>query len=420
MTTLATQPTRRGEGLQATTSIAQVDATVALHAVPQVWLEPTQTWLYNQITHLPPHVCSHVLCERIENLDLFPFPRIHSFERELGATRLWDRTARSMRMRRHLGFFERTVRKVRPSILHSHFGPTAWALLDVAQRAQCPHVVSFYGLDVNFLPQNGWCDAYQELFAEIDLVLCEGPHMARCIASLGCSDAKIRVHHLGVPVRAIEFRPRRWSAQSGEPLRVLMAASFREKKGIPVGIEALGLLSRDVEVRATIIGGASDSDQSRAEERRIHETIERTGMRGRVRLPGFQPPDVLMREALEHHIFLAPSLTAAHGDTEGGAPITLIEMAASGMPIVSTTHCDIPEVIEDGVSGLLAPERDAEALAAQLRRLIANPDAWGAMLEAGRVHMEAAFDAQAQGAQLANHYRDVLAARNRSIQRVRP
>jgi len=73
---------------------------------------------------------------------------------------------------------------------------------------------------------------------------------------------------------------------------------------------------------------------------------------------GFQPHAILFEEAYKNHIFLSPSVTALDGDTEGGAPVTIIEMAATGMPIISTKHCDIPEVIKDGVTGFLANERD--------------------------------------------------------------
>ena len=72
-----------------------------------------------------------------------------------------------------------------------------------------------------------------------------------------------------------------------------------------------------------------------------------------------------MRRPTKHDVFLAPSVTASNGDTEGGAPVAIIEMAASGMPIVSTRHCDIPSVVLDGVTGLLAAERDSEGLAVE-------------------------------------------------------
>lgn len=375
---------------------------VVLHAVPEIWLELTQTWLYGQIVSLPKSIESHVLCQRKANLEQFPFPRIHSFDDQPKVWRAWDRTIRKLRIRRHLGHAARAARRTQPQIIHSHFGPTGWEILDVARQTGAKHVVTFYGLDVNFLPKQGWMERYQELFDRIDLVLCEGPHMGKCIAALGCPPTKIRVHHLGVDVPNIAFQPRWW--RPGQRLRVFMAASFREKKGLPYAIEALGILARSIDLEATIIGGASDSPQSREEERRILESIKRSGLADRVRLLGFQSASTYMNEAREHHVFLSPSVTASNGDTEGGAPVSIIEMVASGMPVVSTTHCDVPEVIVDGETGYLAPERDPEALASRMNELLVNWSRWSEMLTLSRQRIEQQFDAMTQGRLLADHY----------------
>jgi colanic acid/amylovoran biosynthesis glycosyltransferase len=117
-----------------------------------------------------------------------------------------------------------------------------------------------------------------------------------------------------------------------------------------------------------------------------------------------------MEEARRHHVFLSPSVVAADGDTEGGAPVSLIEMSASGMMIVSTTHCDIPGVILDGQTGLLAPERDVDALVDHLHWIVSHPERWLDMQRAGRAHMEAEFDARRQGERLAAIYRELAAA----------
>ena len=71
------------------------------------------------------------------------------------------------------------------------------------------HLVTFYGFDVNYLPQMdpSWSQRYQELFAQCDRVLCEGPHMAGCLVGLGCPESKVRVQHLGV--RRREQHPQR-------------------------------------------------------------------------------------------------------------------------------------------------------------------------------------------------------------------
>jgi len=378
------------------------------HSFPE-WLPLTQTWMYNLVRYLPSdEIESHVLCEITANLDRFGVPHLHSAEREPGLVRLWDRGLRWTGLRRHDGFLVRAGRRAGVRLLHSHFGNIGWLDIGAARRLGARHVVTFYGFDVSRLPQEDprWRARFAELFRGVDAVLCEGSHMGRSVAALGCDPAKIHVHHLGVRTDEIEYRPR--VRAPGEPLRVLIAASFREKKGIPDAIAALGRVRGEIPVELTIIGDAGSEAASRAEKSRILAALAEQGLESRTRLLGYQPHDVLFREAYAHHVFLSPSVTASDGDTEGGAPVSLIDMAASGMPIVSTTHCDIPEIVLHERTGLLAAERDVPALAAHLRRLAAHPESWAPMVEAGRRHVEREYDAREQGRRLAALYRRIV------------
>ena len=86
-----------------------------------------------------------------------------------------------------------------------------------------------------------WHNRYAELFASVDRVFCEGPYMASSNVRLGCPEHKVQVHHLGVAVDQIAYQPR--SRSAGEPLRILIAGTFREKKGIPDALRAVGELN---------------------------------------------------------------------------------------------------------------------------------------------------------------------------------
>jgi colanic acid/amylovoran biosynthesis glycosyltransferase len=240
--------------------------------------------------------------------------------------------------------------------------------------------------------------------------------MGRSIVALGCPEAKMRVHRLGVDLARIPYEPRTWTP--GESLRVLMSGSFREKKGFPYALEALGRLQASVPIDVTIIGDEHGEPRTIREKEKILETIDRCGLASSTRLLGYQPLRVVMDEARRHHVFISPSVTAADGDTEGGAPVSLIEMSASGMMIVSTTHCDIPGVIVNSATGWLAPERDVDALVAHLEWIVAHPSQWREMQDAGRAHIEAEFDARRQGERLGAIYRELVHARE-SAQEVR-
>lgn len=387
--------------------MAAENSICVLHSLPR-WLPRTATWLHNQLRYLPDSVCNHVACDSLENLNEFPVKNLNCLSQELKPAE-WRR---SLYERLHLGFLldrpylnhlVRLGQTCGADILHSHWGD--WACRDAlaARRLGVSHVVTFYGKDVNFLPQHEyWRRQYRRLFAEVDLILCEGPHMASCLVHLGCAPDKVRVQHLGVEVGKIRFQPRNWL---GGPLRVLLAGSFREKKGFPDALEALGRLSKDQpDIEITIIGDADSDQRSLPEKARILAKLEYHGLLTRTRLLGYQPHSVLFKESYKHHIFISPSLTAKDGDTEGGAPVTLIEMAATGMPIVSTTHCDIPSVILHGKTGLLAPERDVEGLLEQLHWLVRHTRQWDEITTAGRSRVELEFDVVKQASKLRDLY----------------
>ena len=375
-----------------------------LHSIP-IWLEQTMTWLYTQVDFLPEEIISHVACDETTNLEQFFVPNIYPLiAKEPEWQRFVAKVLRRLKLRTQQHHLDAVIRNKDIRLLHSHFGNIGWENMAAAQNI--PHVVTFYGRDVNHLPQTDprWRTRYHDLFAHVDRILCEGTHMAEQVAALGCHPDKIRVHHLGVDIDQIAFRPRIW--EPGQPLRVLLAASFREKKGLPYGLEALGRLHHEISMDITLIGDATDSPGSQQEKQKILDIIKKYEVD--VRLLGFQPYSNLMQEALTHHIFLSPSVTASDGDTEGGAPVSLLDMSASGMLIVSTTHCDIPQIVLNERSGLLAAERDVDGLVERIHWLAAHPERWPDMLRTGREHIEAEYNAKIQGQRLARHYREII------------
>ena len=378
-----------------------------VHSTP-VWLPQSHTWIWGQVRCLPPdRVEPLVVCERTEHLDQFAVPRLACLADAPRLRAMWDKGLRKLGVRRHTGFLVQQIRRAGAQILHSHFGSQGWTDSGAARRAAVRHVVSFYGADASQLPtvEPAWRTRYAGLFRTCARVLCEGSHMARCLAALGCPNEKIRVCHLGVDLERIPFLPR--TRRPGEPLRILIASTFREKKGIPLALEAVAVLRRTTPAEVTVIGDATHEIASQKEGRRIRQTVADCGLQGAVRFLGFRTYPEFMDEAYRNHVFMAASVTAGDGDAEGGAPVALIEMAASGMPVVSTWHCDIPEIVASGVSGLLAEERDVRGLAQHLEWLATHTDQWAVMAAAARRHIENEYCARRQGERLADIYAEL-------------
>ena len=113
-------------------------------------------------------------------------------------------------------------------------------------------------------------------------------------------------------------------------------------------------------------------------------------------------------EPSNHDILFQTSVTAANGDGEGGAPVILLDAQASGMPIVASTHADIPEYVRDGESGFLAEEKDVEGIAERILYLATRAEEWPRMGLAGRQHIEASYSAERQARALESIYDEVL------------
>jgi colanic acid/amylovoran biosynthesis glycosyltransferase len=119
---------------------------------------------------------------------------------------------------------------------------------------------------------------------------------------------------------------------------------------------------------------------------------------------GALPHQEIVRVCRESHVLVAPSVTASGGDVEG-IPNALKEAMALGLPVVATRHGGIAELVDDGVSGFLVPERNPAALAERLGFLLDHPERWEAMGRAGRAKVEAEFDAEPLNDRLVELYR---------------
>jgi len=380
-----------------------------IHYKAGPYLPITENWIYSQIANLKSYR-PIVYAFGTEHLDIYPTGEIRSLElkKGLGDIKTFFNKGWNKVFHFYPGFIFPLV-KDKPRLVHAHFGPSGYSFLPLKCLFRLPLITTFYGYDMSRLPRQDvrWEARYRKLFQQGDQFLVEGSHMKKSLMELGCPEEKITVQHLGIDLDRIKFVPRELGKD--EEIRILIAGSFREKKGIPYAVEAFGQVrEKHKNLELTIIGDSGGAPREEREKQKILATIEKYHLRDRVRLLGYQPHRVFQQELYKHHIFLSPSITASDGDTEGGAPVSIIEASASGMPILSTTHCDIPEVVMDGESGYLVPERDVDALAAKLEILVSNPDLWKQMGQEWRRHIEENYDVKKQVQRLEGIYDEVF------------
>lgn len=360
------------------------------------FLPVTENWIYSQIANLSSYK-PVVYSIRTENREAYSFKNVISLQDDLNGLSILLNKAWN-RLFRVYPYFYRCMKGNTPDLIHAHFGPGGCEMLRLKEKLSVPLVTTFYGMDVSKLPRlKVWREKYNNLFKKGDFFLVEGSHMKKCLAGLGCLEDKIIVQHLGVNLDKFEFKPR--AAGEDKKIRILSAARFQEKKGLKYALKAFALAKKEHKnIEFRLIGDGSMRKE-------IEGLIDSLKISDAVKLLGNQPYDVYLKELVSSHIFMLPSVTASDGDTEGGAPVALIEAQATGMPVLSTFHADIPEVVINGESGFLVPERDEKALAERLKYLLNNPGIWAGMGKAGRMHVEREYNLKVQIRRLEEVYR---------------
>jgi len=267
-------------------------------------------------------------------------------------------------------------------VVHAHFGPIGNSFRFVRQLWHAPMLVSFHGYDFSATPRQQGPAVYQKLFSTADLVTVNSNYMGRQLHKLGCSPDRIRNLSYGIDLEKYPFRAR--ILDRDEPVRIVTVGRLVEKKGIEYVIRALAqVVPRWPRLRYDVIGDGPLRGplQQLAREQSVDDVVQFHGA-----LSGDRVRPLLDQA----HLFVLASVTAQDGDQEG-TPVSLLEAQAAGLPVLSTRHSGIPEIVLDGESGWLVPERDPEALAEKLLNLLDHPELWAGFGSRGRAFVEADF-----------------------------
>jgi glycosyltransferase involved in cell wall biosynthesis len=185
------------------------------------------------------------------------------------------------------------------------------------------------------------------------------------LASLGAKETPIYTIYHGLDTR--RFAPRSNTAEEPATPMLLSVGRLVEKKGFAFLIEACRLLKdRGYRFQCQIIGGAGPC------ERQIASLIHELELGDTVTLRPAVTQEELRVIYQQATLFTLPCQIVENDDRDG-IPNVLVEAMAVGLPVVSTNISGIPELIEHGVSGLLAPQKDARALADAIAELLDSP-----------------------------------------------
>jgi colanic acid/amylovoran biosynthesis glycosyltransferase len=290
-------------------------------------------------------------------------------------------------------------------VLHAHFGPVGRSFRFARRLWHAPLVVSFHGYDFSTWPLREGPQAYASLFQEADLITVHSDYADRKLRSLGCPPQLLRRLESGIDMDEFSFRVRH--PPTDRAIRLLTVGRLVEKKGIEFSVRAVAQLLREgYDLQYEIVGDGPLCNQ-------LTQLTTELGASGRITFTGGTDNRSVRDRMQASDLFLLASVTAADGDTEG-APVSLLEAQACGMPVVSTRHAGIPEIVVENESGYLVPERDVEALATALRRLVNNGHLWPEMGTCGRALIEERHNLSRLNQRLVHLYEEAASGKTAS------
>ncbi len=260
-------------------------------------------------------------------------------------------------------------------------------------------ITCFRGYDISWYIQQYGEQVYDLLFAQGDFFLANCDFFRRRAIKLGCDEQKIVVHPSGIDCNRFPFKTR--YPQTHDTIRITTIGRLVEKKGIEYSIRAVAKVAKSNQnIEYNIIGDGELKED-------LQQLIQRLNISDKVKLIGWKNQPEIIEILDNSHILLAPSVTSRKGDQDA-AINTLKEAMAMGLPVIATLHGGIPELVKNGISGFLVPERDASAIAEKLNYLIEHPEIWSQMGKAGRAYVEAHYDINKLNDKLVQIYRQVL------------
>ena len=376
-------------------------------AIVTPWLgKLSETFIYNHVMGLI-DLDPMVVCLHRENEDIFPADGVDV--RVLPASpppllqRLWERIPAKIRGE-WWSWYARDAKLAAEwavergaTVALAEYGSTGLAIANAVRDAGIPLVVHFHGHDASrALRHAGYVRGLRQLYKQAAALIVVADKMKANLAGAGAPESIIHKIPYGVDTLAIRVPERK----GRDHVTFLHVGRLWEKKGIFETLRAFAAVAEgnsNVGLRVIGEGGLRASAEAMAME---------LGIAGSVCFLGALPHARVMEEMSAADVFVLHSVTAPDGDEEG-LPVSILEAAAHGLPIVSTRHAGIVEEVVEGQTGYLVDEHDVEAYADAMAALAEDAALRKSMGTAGRNLVEESFDRRRQLAGLGSLLREI-------------
>ena len=327
----------------------------------------TINFIHNELLYLDEHhdllVVSHFISD--ENpIKLKQLKRIRHYENRLLGKVIRTACKLGMPIPSFEKDFNQLVQDFKPDVIHIHFGNIADRVLDYFDRTDIPIFISFHGYDAsNKLKEPTYRNRLNELFQKPNIhPIFVSKFMLENVQNAGVVCKEKNILYYGTDISKFERKSHDYPKS---PFTFLQVSSFQEKKGHEDTLKAYRLfLDQQPKMKTRLVfgggGGNIEEIKKLAKELRLEEHIIFKGW------VNISEARALMEES---HAFLHHSVIAKNNDMEG-IPNAIMEAMAMELPVISTYHSGIPELVEDGVNGFLVKEHDVKTYAQRMHDIL--------------------------------------------------
>ncbi len=383
------------------------------------YLPHTEIWAYNIINHLPQttiHIGAKAYLRNNfynENFTFIHNPlsglnQVDTFLKKSTFGKIRSTILNKINAMASSGFQERIIDHIKEhniDIVHTHFADVGCHYMDILHKNDIPFVTSFYGWDYERLPYQKpkYNQLYKTLFSTTSGIICEGNNGKKLLMARGCHENKIHVSRLGILPNSDEQAER---TKQENHLRLVQIASFTEKKGYQYTVSAFIAALKTAPNMTLCLVGKYEEDNIRST---IEKEVKALGLEDKITIKKGINYREISSFLKEYDVFIHPSCHTTTKDCEGGAPIVLLDAQTTGMPVISTLHCDIPEEVLNNKTGILVPEKNTEALTEAILEFYKMPnDGYQKFSANAKQHVEDNFDIQKNAKKLLEIYQKLL------------
>jgi glycosyltransferase involved in cell wall biosynthesis len=391
--------------------MSEVKRTIAVFSIN--WLGISETFIYRQLKALDENgFNAYILTSKLidSHFTKTDINRLIYYKEANNISQKWNTVKRILELKGNRfaatssqnNFWTKNLKNNRPELIHAHYGPGGLMILNTVQNLDIPLITTFHGYDASALLRNKAYVNSLNLLFKYSYIITVSEFMKKRLLSYGAPKNRIIAHYIGTDLNKFKFHSHKSLAkktQEGEKLNFLQVSNFVDKKGHKYTIQAFNLFLKEYPNAQLTFGGDGVTKQE------SENLVRSLGIEEKIRFLGAINPDEVTECMQNSDLFLHHSITDETG-CEEGIPTVLMEAMASGIPVVSSYHAGIPELIKDGESGFLIKEKDVSSYGKLLIKLLGiNTEI---IADNAASYVKRRFDIQKQNRALIDIYKVII------------